>query len=77
MSDDKNHDCFSIYHFSAAKLECLEWYMKDEFANDIPEGKFTHLHQHSDNVGQYIKSSDTIEHFTYLINDCGGVTDCM
>ena len=66
-----------MQHFSTADLEGLEGYMKDEIANDISDGKVTHLHLHSYNASQHFKSSGAIEYFTSLINDCGGATDCM
>ena len=64
VSDDKRHDHFAMQHFSNAELEWIEEYMKEEFANNIPEGKITHLHIHSDNSGQHFKSSGAIEYFT-------------
>ena len=51
--------------------------MNENFKNDIPEGKITHLHQHSDNAGQHFKSTGSIEYFTSLIRDRGGTTECM
>ena len=73
----KNHYRFAMQHFSTADLEGLEGYMKDEIANDISDGKVTHLHLHSYNASQHFKSSGAIEYFTSLINDFGGATDCM
>ena len=77
VSDDKNHDRFSMQHFYTSELEWIEGYMKDEFSNDIPEGKVTHLHLHSYNSGQHFKSSGEIEYFTSLINSRGGATEFM
>ena len=77
VSDDKKHDIFAMQHFSTAELEWLEEYTKEEFANNIPEVKITHLHIHSDNAGQYFKSFGVIEYFTSLILDHGGASDCM
>ena len=51
--------------------------MKEEFSNDIPEGKITHLHLQSDNAVQYFKSSGAIEYFNLLILDRGGAADCI
>ena len=51
---------FFMQHFSKAELDWLEGYIKDEFDNDIPEGKVTHQHIHSDNAGQHFKSYGAI-----------------
>ena len=66
-----------MQHFSTSELEWLEKCTKEEFANDIPEGKITHLHLHSDNAGQHFKSSGAIGYFNSLILDRGGAADCM
>ena len=75
VSDDKKHDRFAMQHFSTTELKWLEEYMNENFKNDIPEGKITHLHQHSDNAGQHFKSTGSIEYFTSLIRDRGGATE--
>ena len=77
VSDEKNHDRFSMQHFSTADLEWLEGYMKDELSNYIPEVKVTHIHIQSDNVGRHFKGSVAIEYFKSLVNDCCGATYCM
>ena len=77
VSDEKKHDRFAMQHLSTTELDWLEGYMKDESANDITEGKVTHLHLHSYNAGQHFKSSGSIEYFKSTINDRGGATDCM
>ena len=76
VSDDKKHDRFAMQHFSTAEIEWLEEYMNNEFPNDIPGGKITHLHRHLDNAGQHFKSTGAIEFFTSLIRDRGGATKC-
>ena len=76
ISDDKKHDRFAMQHFTTKELNWLEEYMKENFDNDIPEGKITHLHQHSDNAGSHFKSTGSLEYFTSLIRDRGGATEC-
>ena len=50
--------------------------MREEFPNDIPEGKITHLHIHSDNATQHFKSCGAINYFTSLISERGGASVC-
>ena len=51
--------------------------MREEFPNDIPEGKITHLHLYSDNAGQHFQSIGIIECFTSFTRGRGGATTCM
>ena len=59
--------------FTTDEMKALEKYMNDNFPDDIPNGKITRLHQHSDNASHF-KSTGAIQYFTTLINDRGGPT---
>ena len=51
--------------------------MREEFPNDIPEGKITYIYLHSNNTIRHFKSVGAIEYFTSLIRDCHGASVCM
>ena len=59
--------------FTNTEIEALEKYMNEKFPDDIPKGKISRLHQHSDNATHF-KSTGAINYFTTLINERGGPT---
>ena len=71
ITDDKIHDRHAMQKFTTDELKYLESYMNENFPDDIPTGKITHLHQHSDNATHF-KCTGAIEYFTTLIDDRGG-----
>jgi hypothetical protein len=48
-------------------MEWMKGYMTKYFPNDIPGGRITHLHAHSDNARQHFKSTGALEFFTTLM----------
>ena len=65
-----------MQHFTTHELEWVETYMSSNFPNDLPAGKITHIHLHSDNATQHFKSTGAINYFTSLIHDRGGPNNC-
>ena len=65
-----------MQHFTTKELEWIEEYMNSNFKNDIPTGKITCLHQHSDNAASHFKSTGSMEYYTSLICDRGGASKC-
>eukprot|EP00984_Skeletonema_dohrnii_P017124 scaffold7728_cov75-Skeletonema_dohrnii-CCMP3373.AAC.2 len=71
VTDDKTHDRHSMQHFTTHELEWLENYMNQNFPADIPTGRITLVHQHSDNAGQHFKNTGAIHYYTSLTKDRG------
>ena len=75
VTDDKSHDQRAMQHFTTNELIYLESYMKEHFPADIPTGRITRLHQHSDNAGSHFKNTGAISFYTSLIEEGGGPTE--
>ena len=62
--------------FSIKELEEVESYMRERFPSDIPIGRITHLHLHSDNAATHFKSTGAMESFTSFTTSRGGTLKC-
>ena len=75
MTDDKVHDHHAMQHFTTNELLYLEGYTEDHYPADIPLGRITRLHQHSNNAGQHFKNTGATNYYPTLIDERGGPSE--
>ena len=74
ISDDKTHDSQAMQHFTSKELKWLEGHMVAKFPEDIPGGKIVRYHTKSDNAASHFKSTRSMNYYTTLSEDRGGVS---